>query len=156
VKDLFIEPLLHPYSSGTMPPPPTDYEDDDFSSWELVDYDASTCPLGRESSLIGRLRERILNDSTGGSPLKATSMQGTRALGENHTTSNVPPEGVVAPHQLPEHLRICLELMEGRLLDGHVKLSENLIKSYEGQYPLVRSLADVFLSNVRPPFTYPS
>ncbi|KAH9934622.1 uncharacterized protein B0H18DRAFT_951242 [Fomitopsis serialis] len=42
----------------------------------------------------------------------------------------------------------CLEVIEGGILDGHMKLSESLRKRYEEQYPLVRSLADVFVSNV--------
>lgn len=54
----------------------------------------------------------------------------------------------VAPHQLPEDLRKCLEVLEDGIYNGHVSLSENLRKRYEEQYPLVRSLADVFVSNV--------
>ena len=50
--------------------------------------------------------------------------------------------------QLPEDLRICLEVIENDLLEGHVRLSEALKKRYEEQYPLVRSLADVFVSSV--------
>ena len=55
----------------------------------------------------------------------------------------------VPPHLLPEDLRVCLEVIESGVLDGHVKLSEGLKKRYDEQYPLVRSLADVFVSNVR-------
>ena len=51
------------------------------------------------------------------------------------------------PHQLPEDLRQCLELIEDSILVGHLKLSEGLRKRYE-QYPFVRSLADVFVANV--------
>lgn len=56
--------------------------------------------------------------------------------------------GAISPQQLPEDLRKCLEVIEGGILDGHIKLSEGLRKRYEEQYPLVRSLADVFVSNV--------
>jgi hypothetical protein len=58
--------------------------------------------------------------------------------------------GGIAPHQLPEDLRICLEVVDSGVLDGHKKLSDALRKRYEEQYPLVRSLADVFVSNVSP------
>ncbi|KAN0094994.1 Dbl homology (DH) domain containing protein [Tylopilus felleus] len=34
------------------------------------------------------------------------------------------------------------------VLNGHVKLSEGLLKQYEEQYPLVQSLTDVFISNL--------
>jgi hypothetical protein len=56
--------------------------------------------------------------------------------------------GCVAPHQLPDDLRLCLEAIEN-ILEDHLKLIEALRKRYNGQYPLVRSLADVFLDNVR-------
>ena len=54
----------------------------------------------------------------------------------------------VTPHQLPEDLRQCLELIENSILAGHLKLSQDLRKRYDEQYPLVGSLADVFLANV--------
>ena len=52
------------------------------------------------------------------------------------------------PHQLPDELRQCLELIEASILAGHLKLSEGLRTRYDEQYPLVRSLADVFVANV--------
>ncbi|KAG5727691.1 RhoGEF domain-containing protein gxcJ [Termitomyces sp. T112] len=55
--------------------------------------------------------------------------------------------GVLAPHQIPEDLRRCLEVVDSGVLDGHRRLSEALRKRYDDQYPLVRSLADVFVSN---------
>ncbi|KAI9510855.1 Dbl-like domain-containing protein [Russula earlei] len=55
--------------------------------------------------------------------------------------------GGVAPHQLPDDLRQCLEVIEDSILAGHLKLSEGLRKRYDEQYPLVRSLADVFVAN---------
>ena len=56
--------------------------------------------------------------------------------------------GGVSPHQLPDELRLCLEGIEGILRD-HLKLIKVLRKRYDEQYPLVRSLADVFMDNVR-------
>lgn len=56
---------------------------------------------------------------------------------------------VLPPHLLPEDLRICLEVLEGPTLKGHITLCESLRKRYDDQYPLVRSLADVFVANVR-------
>ena len=47
----------------------------------------------------------------------------------------------VAPHQLPDDLRQCLELIEDSILAGHLKLCEGLRKRYGEQYPLVRSLS---------------
>jgi hypothetical protein len=118
--------------------------------------DTSTHSLGRQPSFTDRERERARNNSTGKSSLtdrKATPIQGTRVLRKfkkSQTKSDVLLNGAVAPHQLPEDLRVCLEVIESGVLDGHVKLSEGLRKRYEDQYPLVRSLADVFVSNVSP------
>jgi hypothetical protein len=54
----------------------------------------------------------------------------------------------VSPHQLPNDLRLCLEGIES-ILGDHLKLIKVLRKRYNEQYPLVRSLADVFMDNVR-------
>ena len=56
--------------------------------------------------------------------------------------------GSFAPQQLPDDLRRCLEVIENSILAGHLKLSQDLRKRYDEQYPLVRSLADVYLANV--------
>jgi hypothetical protein len=79
------------------------------------------------------------------------STQPARVLRKFKKSSTTPDGilGVVLPHQLPEDLRICLEVVDSGVLEGHRKLSEALRKRYEEQYPLVRSLADVFVANVR-------
>jgi hypothetical protein len=63
------------------------------------------------------------------------------------TKADVIVNGGIAPHQLPDELRQCLEVIEDSILAGHLKLSEGLRKRYDEQYPLVRSLADVFVAN---------
>lgn len=96
-------------------------------------------------SLGEKDRERERKDSA-----KTTPPQGTRVLRKfKRSTSQAssPLQSAVPPHLLPEDLRICLEVIESGVLDGHVKLSEGLLKRYEEQYPLVRSLADVFVSS---------
>jgi len=123
---------------------------------------ASTHSLVMQPSFTERERERARNNSTGKSSLtdrKATPTQGSRVLRKfrkSQTTSDVLLNGAVAPHLLPEDLRVCLEVVESGVLDGHMKLSEGLRKRYEEQYPLVRSLADVFVSNVSSSFIYSS
>lgn len=54
----------------------------------------------------------------------------------------------VSPNVLPEDLRKCLEVIDKGILIGHLRLSEALQKRYDQQFPLVRSLADVFVANV--------
>ena len=49
---------------------------------------------------------------------------------------------------LPEDLREVLEVLRDGILGGHLALSRALKKRYEEQYPLVRSLADVFTQHV--------
>ena len=58
------------------------------------------------------------------------------------------PDEAIPPHLLPDDLRRCLEVIDTGILSGHQVLSEGLRKRYDEQYPLVRSLADVFVSNV--------
>ena len=74
--------------------------------------------------------------------------QGTRLLRKTLNGSISEPVAIasVIPRQLPEELRICLEVIENDLPEGHVQLSEALKKHYEEQYPLERSLADVIVS----------
>jgi len=85
-----------------------------------------------------------------GPSAKATTTSGTSML-RKWKRSNATPDkmvnSAVPPRELPEDLRKCLEVIEGGILDGHIKLSDGLRKRYEEQYPLVRSLADVFVSN---------
>ncbi|EEB94543.1 hypothetical protein MPER_06626, partial [Moniliophthora perniciosa FA553] len=42
----------------------------------------------------------------------------------------------VASHQLPEDLRICFEVIDNSVFDGHKRLFEALRKRYDDQYPL--------------------
>ncbi|KAG1756514.1 Dbl-like domain-containing protein [Suillus paluster] len=96
-------------------------------------------------SLGDKDRERERKDSA-----KTTPTQGARVLRKfkrSTTQSHSPFQSAVPSQLLPEDLRICLEVIESGVLDGHVKLSEGLLKRYEEQYPLVRSLADVFVSS---------
>jgi hypothetical protein len=53
-------------------------------------------------------------------------------------------EGLGLSVPLPTSLRITLEAISNGLLQGHVLLSEALKQRYEEQWPLVRSLADIF------------
>jgi len=97
-------------------------------------------------SLGDKDREREHKDSA-----KTTPPQGTwvlRKFKRSTSQASSPLQSAVPPHLLPKDLRICLEVIESSVLDGHVKLSEGLLKRYEEQYPLVRSLADVFVSSV--------
>ena len=99
----------------------------------------STQSLGRQSFIA----------DSGLSTKGTIQTQTTKALRKGSKISTPEPvPGAIPPRQLPEDLRICLEVIENDLLEGHVRLSEALKKRYEEQYPLVRSLADVFVSSV--------
>ncbi|WWC68524.1 uncharacterized protein I206_102453 [Kwoniella pini CBS 10737] len=49
--------------------------------------------------------------------------------------------------KLPEDLEKVLTVLSGGILDGHIRLAGALKRRYENQYPLVRSLADVFTAH---------
>jgi len=61
-------------------------------------------------------------------------------------------QSIVKPITLPEELETVLKVLAGGILEGHVKLAAALKKRYDNQYPLVRSLADVFTAHVSLPF----
>lgn len=106
---------------------------------------SSTHSLGRQSTIVDRDRERKYSHGQGeGSP--KTGM--LRKFKKSQTSAEGVLGNAIAPHQLPEDLRICLEVIDSGVFDGHKRLSEALKKRYDDQFPLVRSLADVFVSNV--------
>ncbi|KAI0673097.1 Dbl domain-containing protein [Trametes maxima] len=102
---------------------------------------SSTQSLGRQSFMAERDH----------APSMRTTGTGTSRVLRKFKKSNAATDaiipGAVPAAQLPEDLRKCLEVIEDGILDGHIRLSEGLRKRYEEQYPLVRSLADVFVSN---------
>lgn len=49
---------------------------------------------------------------------------------------------------IPDDLRIVLQVIGNSILKGHLALSDALRKRYDEQYPLVRSLADIFIEHV--------
>lgn len=124
---------------------------------------ASTQSLGRQSTTQERERER--NHSQGQSSKHTTSQKPgmLKKFRKNQNSVEDVFGGSIAPQQLPEDLRVCLEVIDNGVLEGHKRLSEALKKRYDDQFPLVRSLADVFVANVRhsclwtrfPPLTVP-
>ncbi|KAF9246210.1 Dbl-like domain-containing protein [Melanogaster broomeanus] len=111
---------------------------------------ASSHSLGRQSVVErerdrDRDRDRERKDSSKTTPTMHSRL--LRKPKRSQTQPEGPLQGAVPPHLIPEDLRICLEVIESGVLDGHVKLSEGLKKRYDEQYPLVRSLADVFVSS---------
>lgn len=133
-------------SHQSLPPPP-----------RADPLNASTHSLGRQSTIVERDRERNYSQgqSLGPDRKRDTPTQKPgmlRKFKRSQTSSDVNIFGSgIAPHQLPEDLRICLEVVDSGVLDGHKRLSEALKKRYDDQFPLVRSLADVFVSNVSCP-----
>jgi hypothetical protein len=93
-------------------------------------------------------RDRDRGRSTSTDPLAQGIRQKSK---ESFTRVDLIPNGGVAPRQIPDDLRQCLKVIEERILSGHIKFSECLRKRYNEQYPLVRSLEDVFMANVRYP-----
>lgn len=120
-------------SHGSIPPPGRNL------------LSASTHSLGRQSAIVEQERDRERKLSQGqDSPNKGMF----RKFRKSQTSPGDILGNAIAPHLLPEDLRICLEVIDGGVFEGHRRLSEALKKRYDDQYPLVRSLADVFVSNV--------
>ncbi|KAL4250395.1 Endocytic & GEF Adapter [Abortiporus biennis] len=107
-------------------------------------------PMTASSQSLGRQSLIEQNHPTSPPPRVASSAASSRVLRKFKKSNPSPPiaiNGAISPKELPEDLRKCLEVIEGGILQGHMRLSEGLLKRYEEQYPLVRSLADVFVSN---------
>ncbi|TDL27348.1 Dbl homology domain-containing protein [Rickenella mellea] len=92
-------------------------------------------------------RHYIAPDPTPTDRKVTTTSRVLRKFKRSTTAADMVIPGAVPPHQLPEDLRKCLEVLETGIFNGHVTLSEGLRKRYDDQYPLVRSLADVFVTN---------
>ncbi|CUA72268.1 RhoGEF domain-containing protein gxcJ [Dictyostelium discoideum] [Rhizoctonia solani] len=98
---------------------------------------ASSHSLGRQS---------VAPDSADRKGASALKQRFQRRAGSRDMPAGVLGLGITA-QQLPEDLRICLEVLEEVILPGHLTLREGLQKRYEEQYPLVRSLADIFVAH---------
>jgi hypothetical protein len=134
------------------------------------EVDATIPSDDQASPPAGRLSDRELNPtpySYGSLVHRQPSTQSRRSL--YHSPPNSPPTGTsrlassirkrissvtsssdLDHHQavLPEDLAIVLQVIGDALLKGHVALSDALRKRYDEQYPLVRSLADIFIEHV--------
>ena len=110
---------------------------------------ASTQSLGRQSFVGPSSTEKDRDRDRKSISTNPSSRGMLRKSRKSLTKADLIVNGGVAPHQLPDDLRQCLEVIEDSILAGHVKLSEGLRKRYDEQYPLVRSLADVFVAHVR-------
>jgi hypothetical protein len=107
---------------------------------------SSTQSLGRQSFVGTSSPEKERDRDRKSTNASARGM--LRKSKKSLTQADVIVNSRIAPHQLPDDLRQCLEVIEDSILAGHIKLSEGLRKRYDEQYPLVRSLADVFVANV--------
>lgn len=104
----------------------------------------STTSLGPQSTIVEKDRERKYSQGQTEAP-SIHKLGVLRKFRKSQTAPDPLISASIAPHQLPEDLRACLEVIDGGVLDGHKKLCEALRKRYEDQFPLVRSLADVFI-----------
>ncbi|CAK5277721.1 unnamed protein product [Mycena citricolor] len=108
----------------------------------------STHSLGRHASVAERERNYSQGQASMAKSTATSARPGMlRKLKKSQTNNDSPLGDAVAPNQLPEDLRICLEVVDSGVFEGHRRLSEALKKRYDDQFPLVRSLADVFVSN---------
>ena len=136
MRETFINPLLHPYANA--------------SSSTVIEYD----DLAQVETLVGPFEHSKIASRFFPSPLVVADDSSSEDEAWKPSGSRVLlpvveiAYGGIAPHQLPDDLRRCLESIEGILAD-HLKLVKTLRKRYDEQYPLVRSLTDIFLANVR-------
>lgn len=81
-----------------------------------------------------------------------SSLQGKSDSGHTRITSRSSISSMMnGPVTLPDDLEQVLTVISSGILEGHMKLVTALRKRYDEQFPLVRSLADVFTSHVSSP-----
>jgi hypothetical protein len=124
-------------SHQSLPPPPR------------PNPNASTQSLGRQSFVGSSPTEKERDRDRKSTSTNPSGRMMLRKSRKSLSKADLIANGGIAPHQIPDDLRQCLEVVEDSLLAGHVKLNDGLRKRYDEQYPLVRSLADVFVANVR-------
>jgi len=73
---------------------------------------------------------------------------GSSRIGSGSSLASIAQGQVPREVVLPDELAQVLAVLSGGILEGHLKLAAALRKRYEDQYPLVRSLADVFTAHV--------
>jgi len=84
------------------------------------------------------------NHSGGGGFSAFTRMSYQPRVGSTSSSIRSVPQDV----HLPEDLETVVAVLAGGILEGHIKLAAALRRRYDDQYPLVRSLADVFTAHV--------
>ena len=182
MKEVFIVPLLHPHVTSPIAAPLPEFDE---SLEHLPITSRFLSPIGfryKPPTAVNHASRREDRDPPHSGSLNSDYQDDNDRLGKvynearrggqgnnlapkhNHPRSpyrtgkntSVPfPSRSLGPHQIPDDLRQCLEVIEYSILAGHVKLREGLRKRYDEQFPLVRSLEGVFVANVRL-FIHPS
>ncbi|KAG8867348.1 hypothetical protein FRC20_006028, partial [Serendipita sp. 405] len=169
MRESFIVPLLHPFASN---PLAAQSDEDYYHQHESPPQSVEHLPIAsRFLSTAASLRAPTPNapgtpgtNITHGTPVIPTPDQDSDSDHDDHDEAT-PNAGKLLgqikggkkmgsatakanhPRSPYEDLRICLEVIENGIIPGHLTLSEALSKRYDEQYPLVRSLADVFVGN---------
>lgn len=84
------------------------------------------------------------------------SGSGSTRIGSGSSLASISQGHVAKDVVLPDELGQVLAVLSGGILEGHLKLAAALRRRYEDQYPLVRSLADVFTAHVGYPRIHPT
>ncbi|KAE8233150.1 hypothetical protein CF326_g1809 [Tilletia indica] len=108
---------------------------------------SSSSSSNRKSSSQSRSSKRTSLGATASAAFKSKMPQFPTFPGSSQGRRAPDPLEVLLPVSLPAPVRIVLETMSEGLLHEHSLLSDALKNRYQEQWPLVRSLADVFLKH---------
>ncbi|KAE8540631.1 hypothetical protein D1P53_002995 [Cryptococcus gattii VGV] len=106
--------------------------------------------LVEKSSTVSLKRQSLppLQRAPSSAPSRASAVSRTSfhklSKHPRNSSSDIPSREDV---ELPEDLALVLKAINGGILEGHLKLTAALRRRYDDQYPLVRSLADIFIAH---------
>jgi hypothetical protein len=132
MKEMFINPLLHPYANAS---PSTVIEYDDLSQVETPVESSEHLPIAsRFRSSHAVVSDDSEYDNGGARNTSHASHRGGQINLDSSPELLQPLPGIarvvyggIAPHQLPDDLQRCLQSIEG-ILAGHLKLVKALQK----------------------------
>jgi len=142
-------------TTATSPMEPRSPTDARLNAYNILTNGRPSHKISQASLSKGRSHHSLPPPPRNGQGQPQTSFSASYARMSQQSSKNFKDrrgstQSITKAISLPEELETVLRVLAGGILEGHVKLAAALKKRYDDQYPLVRSLADVFTAHVSP------